>query len=521
MKLSRIIWVCLVLIGRAFAQRHPHVTELVRAGMAAAARGSLEESRTDFAAARRLAPADPEVDFREGLLLGQLGLEKEAAADFRKAIDARPDFAEAHYNLALSVIADPLARVDWPAAIEECRLALKARSNYPEALHLLGVALTNTGQTEEAAAQFQAALRLNPNSADDHFELGNGFESEGDRTRAQAQYRLALAARPVYPDAEIALAKLLIDNKQPEGAEAYLRSALKTNPDLAAAHYLLARALQLKSDATGAAIEFRQTKELTGRQADGVQSNRRSNEALDAARKGDPPSAERLLNEALKLKPDSAVAHYNLGLILADQGKYGEAERQIVEAISLAQAEARYYRELGRMAWREGKQEEARSAMQRAIDLDPNCELTSTDRRILAAGPDPKSVLDLGAKAETADAHFAFGRVLGQQNDWRGAAGEWLRALSLQPAHLDARNNLAVACAKLGDLNRADLQFRRMLFVKPDSAAAHFGIAVVALQRNDRVAAAAELKEVVRIEPSYPNAKRLLEQATAVGSSKN
>lgn len=65
------------------------------------------------------------------------------------------------------------------------------------------------------------------------------------------------------------------------------------------------------------------------------------------------------------------------------------------------------------------------------------------------------------------------------------------------------------------DLNHAELQFRRMLLVQPNSSAAYFGLAIVALQRNDNGGAIAELRQVIRIDPGYPRAQALLEQVLA------
>jgi Flp pilus assembly protein TadD len=49
--------------------------------------------------------------------------------------------------------------------------------------------------------------------------------------------------------------------------------------------------------------------------------------------------------------------------------------------------------------------------------------------------------------------------------------------------------------------------------VSADSAGAHFGLAVLALQRGNNIAAIQELREVTRVQPDYPQAQALLSAA--------
>jgi Flp pilus assembly protein TadD len=51
--------------------------------------------------------------FRHGRALGEAGHMEGAASEFREAIRLEPDYAEAHYFLALSLIAAPTERLDW------------------------------------------------------------------------------------------------------------------------------------------------------------------------------------------------------------------------------------------------------------------------------------------------------------------------------------------------------------------------------------------------------------------------
>jgi protein O-mannosyl-transferase len=91
-----------------------------------------------------------------GIALSRKGLEQEAIAHYRKAIELRNDFADAHTNLATALF----AKGTTAEAIEHFR---KATTLPPEDArsHLrLAVALERSGQTAEATSEYRRALEL-------------------------------------------------------------------------------------------------------------------------------------------------------------------------------------------------------------------------------------------------------------------------------------------------------------------------------------------------------------------------
>jgi Flp pilus assembly protein TadD len=492
----------------------------VAAGVEAMRTGKLAEARMDFEKALRDQPQSAEANLQLGLLYGQLGNVTSASEAFRKAVRVKPDWAEAHYNLGLTMVSDPHGKRDWPGAMAEFREALRLRPNYPEAHRLLGVGLTETGQNAAAISEFRAALAADSNSPEIHLDLGKALANTGGQAAAEREYREAIRLHPGYAEAELELGKLLANaNKAGNTIEAveHFRHALRSNPDTAAAQYALAKALQQQGHSAEAAIAFREAAALTKRQQDAVQCTRLSNEGLDAAHRHDGDTAVRMLREAVDLRPDAAIAHYNFGLVLADRGDLAAGVAQVVEAISLAPADARFYLALGQLYIKIGDRKLARAAFERMAQLEPGnatveAELIDLDKiktttSVQNSGGDP---YQFGATADTPEAHFTFATVLGRRGDWLDAAGEWMRVLALQPNNVDARNNLGVSYAHLGEDDRAELEFCKALQVSADSAGAHFGLAVLALKRGDKTDAAGELRAVIRVQPDYPKAQSLL-----------
>lgn len=326
----RLGFICdfVVLLAAALLGGQATVDHLA-AGERALQEGRLAQARAELQAAVREQPRNAEATLQLGLLLGLTGQPKAAAAAFEKCLQIDPTSAEAHYNLGLTKIADRYGTVDWQGAITEFRRAIRLRPNYAKAHHSLGAALAETGARETAIDEFRTATRFDPKSAEDHLDLANALREAGQRQEALSEYRAALELRPDYQDAEVGWGMLLAEEAGNVGAldEAivHFRRALQSNPDDLKAQYRLGVALKRQGHAREADVAFREAQALTNRQQESVRCIRLSNEALDAAHHDDRSAALRLLREAVTLKSDSAIAHYNLGLVLADTGQLPDA----------------------------------------------------------------------------------------------------------------------------------------------------------------------------------------------------
>ncbi len=86
--------------------------------------------------------------------------------DFKQVLGERPDYPKAQERLGDVLFAwgDQLAKSgDNAQAVEQYRQALPYRSNDVELLTSLGAALARLGRMDEARAQLESAVRLDPN----------------------------------------------------------------------------------------------------------------------------------------------------------------------------------------------------------------------------------------------------------------------------------------------------------------------------------------------------------------------
>jgi protein O-mannosyl-transferase len=160
----------------------------------------------------------------------------DAVAEFEAALKIRPDYAEAHYNLA-NAFAHSDRLLD---AIGEYQAALRFPADHGQRQHEtnvhinLGNALARVpDRLPDAMAEFQAAIRLSPGVAAAHYDLGNALaRTPGRMDQAIAEFRAALRIQPDLAEAHYSLGSVLLrmPDRAPE-AIAEFEAVLRTRPD--------------------------------------------------------------------------------------------------------------------------------------------------------------------------------------------------------------------------------------------------------------------------------------------------
>jgi Tfp pilus assembly protein PilF len=164
------------------------------AGVKSIAEGRISLGLSSLRQAVEIEPRNPLYHNAVGAVLLNIGRHVDAQADFQKAVELDPTYADAYHNLG-SAYAE---QAKWEDAIVAYRRALaQTIYNRPEATYNnLGYAYWALDRRKEAEEAFRAALQLDSRLVPSHFWLGVLLQKEGRQAEATAHLR---AARDLEP----------------------------------------------------------------------------------------------------------------------------------------------------------------------------------------------------------------------------------------------------------------------------------------------------------------------------------
>jgi tetratricopeptide (TPR) repeat protein len=265
--------------------------------------------------------------------MGPLALVGAGMAKFAKFIFPKKPWLEASVCAGLLLIPGMLSwqRVWAYESVETLGTDTLAKNPNSWVVHnILGAALLQKGERDEAIVELQKALEINPDFAEARNILGNALRQSGRVEKAMQQYQEALRLKPDYAEAHNNLGVVLLQSGRVSEAMNQCEQALRLKPDYAEAHYNLGNAL-LQAGRTAEAME--QYEQAVRLKPDYAEAH--SNLGVVLQQAGRIPEAIAQYEESLKLDPDNLGAHYNLGVALEQSGRIEEAIQQYQETLRL------------------------------------------------------------------------------------------------------------------------------------------------------------------------------------------
>ena len=182
---------------------------------------------------------------------------------------------------------------------------------------------------------------------------------------------------------------------------------------------------------------------------------------------------ETLWRDTLRKNPESWMAHNNLGLVLAQQGKIHDAIRHYRGALRIRPMHSNALNNLGSALFRLGRIDKAIEMHRRALDESPG----------------------------NAFARSNLGRALVEKGLIKEGIKELELALRLRPAFAGAHNNMGVALMGQGKLQDAIRHFSLAIKANSDSAESRNNLGAALAQLGRFREAIATLKEGVQRHP--------------------
>ena len=176
---------------------------------------------------------------------------------------------------------------------------------------------------------------------------------------------------------------------------------------------------------------------------------------------------------AVVLRPDYAEAHYNLGRLLVEQGQLEDAITHYERAAAINPADAEAQNNLGVTLFGIGRADDAIAHYQKALEIRP----------------------------DYAEASCNLANALIAKGDFDGAIARYTVCLAAIPDQEEAQYNLASALLRKGRTDDAIVEYQKVLQMHPESADAHANLGSAWLTKGRVRDAMAEYTNALQISP--------------------
>ncbi len=272
---------------------------------------------------------------------------------------------------------------DAPKAVEQFRKVL-ALLPYRAWVHVALAQALAKSDTSEAKAQYQDALRLDPDSRNAHLGLGALLLAEVDPTQASIQYQAALSMNP--EDAKALVGEGYVwftQGKYTQAADAY-EHALRNSPSMVEGHYRLGELLLRQGSTEPAISHLKQAVQMDFSYADAhvklgeaYQTESQPEMAIEqylTAAAVDPDQLQRyysLVADLLNHSGRHGPAELALGDACSAQHKWGEAVDHYSEAVKTNPGVAEFHLKLATALHNLGRDKQAQAELAKAMQLNP------------------------------------------------------------------------------------------------------------------------------------------------------
>lgn len=255
-------------------------------------------------------------------------------------------------------------RIEQAIKIYEAILGIEA--GHADALHLLGVARHQTGDSEAGVTLIRKAISRSRKRPEFHSNLGQALEAVGRPAEAEVAYRRALTLDRDMTDALCNLGAILLARGRTADAIRALSKAIGLDPNHAMARMNLGNAKRA-SGAPGEAMELHHEAARLMPLSDKAWVNLATSlmdlQKLDAA--------EQALKRSLALSPTLIESLNNLGFLYINQPDYQRAERCFISALAVEPRYSAPHAGLAEVDFLQDRTEAALEHSARALELTP------------------------------------------------------------------------------------------------------------------------------------------------------
>lgn len=562
------------LLEPALAKEPENVELLKLAGLVASNEDNWAKSRTCFETVVKFKPEDATSWFYLASAYDRLGDFISAKNAYIKVIDLRSNYTEAYKSLCVvlmkmnepeeaikfAITANAVEPDDYifdfvigtaymkikefEKSIEPFKRALEKDPNNIGTYNSLGTAYMATGASDKAIKCYKKALELNTDSPMAYFNIGSAYQIQQNHEEAciylekaceldddDEGFKVALAMSKMkmgkFKEASNVYKNLLLQHPEKENYKYNLVTCYEAMGELDTAIKMLEgmvyvnqkfilpaqklASLYIKTNQLNKAKDLYDNILLKGQ----VTAETFHQYAILSSSLCDTDTAERMLKKVIKMNPDIAKAHKDLGIIYLNKRLFDYAEDEFITAMRLQPNDFEIIFEYANFLYSVSKNTEAERFYQEALDIEPNNILALTfmalNKLILNQLDEAKNYI---MKALNVNSHheyiqFCAGRIFFARKEYEEAKHYLIHAVEQNP-DIETQNTLALTYYELGEYDFAINIFNNLLAKKPDNISILMSLAKCYESLKDNDKALEYLDKIVTIFPEDEEAHEMI-----------
>jgi len=171
--------------------------------------------------------------FYRGFSAADKGDFDKAIQNYDKAIELKPDYAEAYNNRGVAYG----EKDDFDKAIQNYDKAIELKPDYAKAYNNRGVAYVEKRDFDKAIQNYDKAIELKPDYAEAYYNRGNVYSRKDDFDKAIQNYDKAIELNPRLAEAYYSRGIAYVEKRDFDKAIQDLTTTIELNPRLAGAYY--------------------------------------------------------------------------------------------------------------------------------------------------------------------------------------------------------------------------------------------------------------------------------------------
>ena len=429
-------------------------------------------------------------------------------------------------------------------SIEPLNNALEKSPNNITIYNSLGTAYMALSKSSEAIKCYEKALELNPKNPMAYYNIGSALQIQQRHEEACTYLRKAVELDEEDEGFKVALAMSLVKSEKFQEALNIYKSLLVMHPEKENYKYNLITCYEALGDIQTAismlegmvyvnqkfilpaqklASLYIKTNQLAKAKEiydnillkNNVTAETIHQYAILTSSLCDTDTAERMLKKVIKMKPEIAKAHKDLGIIYLNKRLFDYAQDEFETALKLAPNDFEIIFEYGNFLYSISKNTDAERYYREALDIEPDNILALTfmalNKLILNQLDASKEYIMKALKVNPHHEYIQFcaGRILYARKEFEDAKNYLIRAIEQNP-DIETQNTLALTYYELGEYNSALNIFNNLLAQKPDNISILMGIAKCYEGLKDNDNALKYLDKAVTIFPENEEAQEMI-----------